>query len=148
MKYILDSNVFAFVSGSRRKENIDAWLKTVNDSDLYITVMTIQESAKGIAQLKNKPQQMEAADKLDRNLQKYVASQGERILPLDTRAALEWGKRLTSQGTKNANDLAILWIAASQPDAVVVTMNVDDFAHRGITVIDPSKNPAKVIEPD
>jgi predicted nucleic acid-binding protein len=150
MKYVLDSNVFKFVSSSKRKQNIDAWLGTVNDNDIYITVMTLQESAQGIEQLKKRknPDHREVADLLERSLQKYIAEHGERIFPLDTAAALEWGRRLASQGTKNANDLAILSITATQADAVVVTMNVDDFANRGITVIDPSKNPAEVIAPD
>lgn len=149
MKYVLDSNVFKFV-GSKRKPNIDAWIGTVNDNDIYITVMTLQESAKGIEKLRkrNDPEQKSIVDDLERRLLRYIAEQGERILPLDTAAALEWGKRLASQGTKDANDLAILAIAATQPDAVVVTMNVDDFAKRGITVIDPSKSPARVIAPD
>jgi predicted nucleic acid-binding protein len=149
MKYILDSNVFKFVSSSKRKPNIDAWLGTVNDSEIYITVITLQESALGIEQLKKRknPEQREVADLLERNLQKYTAEHGERILPLDSAAALEWGRRLASQGTKNANDLAILSIVARQADAVVVTMNVGDFANRGVTVIAPSKSPAEVIKP-
>lgn len=148
MKYILDSNVFKFVSGSSRKPNIDAWLQTVNDSDIYISVMTVQESAYGIEQLRKRknPEHRAIAELLARNLRHYVVEHSERVLPLDIAAALEWGQRLASQGTKNANDLAILSIAASQTDAVVVTMNVSDFAHRGITVIDPSTSPANVIE--
>lgn len=150
MKYVLDSNVFKYVSGSNRKPNIDAWLGTVNDNDLYVSVMTLHESAYGIEQLRKrrKPEHQKVADLLAHNLDTYIAEHIERILLLDAAAALEWGRRLASQGTKNANDLAILSIVATQGDAVVVTMNVDDFANRGITVIDPSKNPAAVIEPD
>jgi len=150
MKYVLDSNVFKFVSGANRKPNIDAWLATVNDSDIYVSVMTLQESAYGIEQLRRRknPEHREVAELLARNLQIYIAEHGDHILPLNTAAALEWGRRLASQGTKNANDLAILSIAAVQANAAVVTMNVDDFAHRGITVIDPSKAPANIIDPD
>jgi predicted nucleic acid-binding protein len=150
MKYVLDSNVFKFISGGMRKPNIDAWLATVNDSDLYVSVMTLQESAYGIEQLRKRknPEHREVADLLARNLQRYIEEHGERVLPLHTAAALEWGRRLASQGTKNTNDLAILSIAAAQADAAVVTMNVDDFAHRGVTVFAPSKAPATVIEPD
>ncbi|WP_312518432.1 PIN domain-containing protein [Massilia sp.] len=149
MKYVLDSNVFKFVSSRRvRKPNIEAWLATVDDSDLYITAMTVQESAYGIALLKARknPEHRQAATLLESNLRTYLSDHGDRILPLDTAAAFEWGQRLASQGTKNANDLAILSIVATQADAAVVTMNVRDFAHRGITVIDPSSSPATVIQ--
>jgi len=149
MKYVLDSNVFKFVSSKTpRKPNIDAWLATVDDSDIYITAMTIQESAHGIALLKARKnsEHQQVAALLEANLRAYVADHAERILPLDAAAALEWGHRLASQGTKNANDLAILSIVATQADAAVVTMNVQDFEHRGITVIDPSRRPAAIIE--
>lgn len=91
MKYVLDSNVFKFVSGANRKPNIDAWLATVNDSDIYVSVMTLQESAYGIEQLRRRknPEQREVAELLARNLQIYIAEHGDHILPLNTAAALE-----------------------------------------------------------
>lgn len=149
LKYVLDSKVFEFVSSKTpRKPNIDEWLATVDDSDIYLTAMTIQESAHGIALLKARknPEHQQVAALPEANLQAYVADHAERILPLDAAAAFEWGRRLASQGTKNANDLAILTIVATQSNAVVVTMNVQDFAHRGITVIDPSRRPATIVE--
>lgn len=143
MKYVLDTNVVKRISSANRNANVDKWMATINDSDLYLTVMTLQEVQKGIELLRRKADSAKAlaARKMEREFDQFVARFNERILPLDALAAREWGRRLARHGTKDANDLAIIAIIARHGDAVAVTQNISDFRHRGITVINPYDNP-------
>lgn len=52
MKFVLDTNVFCKLTGPNSNANIEKWRKTVNDSDLFVTVFTIQEIPKRIGLLR------------------------------------------------------------------------------------------------
>lgn len=144
MRYVLDSNVLKKISGDERNANVDKWLATVNDIDLYITVFTVMESQKGIELLKKSKNPIKAklAMEIERGFEEFLADWEERILQLDVNAAREWGRRLAKHGAKNAYDLGIISIISKQNNAVAVSRNLIDFRHRGITVIDPFEDPA------
>lgn len=143
MKYVLDSNVFKKISSQKRNKNIDKWLASIDDADLFITALTVQETQEGIERLrKNKdPAKVAAANEIERRFEEYLSEYEDRILPVDAKAAREWGRRLAKHGTKKANDLAIISIVAMQNDAVAVSQNLCDFRHRGITVINRYDDP-------
>ncbi|NHZ37551.1 PIN domain-containing protein [Massilia rubra] len=151
MKYVLDTNVVKRIGSANRNANVDKWMATVNDSDLYLTLMTLQEVQKGIELLKRKsdPAKVLAARQIEQDFDKILSVFNDRILPLDALAAREWGRRLARHGTKEANDLAIIAIIAMHGDAIAVTQNISDFRHRGITVINPYDNPPSLfIDPE
>lgn len=112
MKYVLDSNVFKKISSQKRNKSIDKWLASIDDADLFITALTVQETQEGIERLrKNKdPAKVAAANEIERRFAEYLSEYEDRILPVDAKAAREWGRRLAKHGTKKANDLAIISI--------------------------------------
>lgn len=148
MKKVLDTNVLKKMSGPKRNANIDKWLLTVDDLELYLTTLSLQEMQKGIELLRKRadPAKVSIALQLERELDVLVSQFGERILPLDAPAAREWGRRLAKQGTKDANDLGIISIVATQPDAVAVTRNLNDFRHKGIKVLNPYDDPPSLYD--
>lgn len=103
MKYVLDSNVFKRVAGSRRNTNVDKWLTTVNDSDIYVVSLTLLESQQGIALLKKSgdPAKIKTANDFELEVNSFLADLIDRILPIDEAAARggaspyeEWNKEL------------------------------------------------------
>lgn len=73
MKYVLDSNVFKKISSQKRNKNIDKWLASIDDADLFITALTVQETQEGIERLrKNKdPAKVAAANEIERRFEEY-----------------------------------------------------------------------------
>lgn len=120
MKYVLDTNVFSKMFGPKPNANIDKWLQNVDDSELFVTVVTIQEVYKGIALLKkgSDPAKLQAARQIEQGCDTLLTQFAGRILTIDAVVARQWGRRIAKQGTKNANDLAIISIVAMQADAI------------------------------
>ena len=143
MKYVLDTNVIKRFGGAHANGNIQKWRAPINDNEIFITVLSIQEIKKGIEARRktSDPQKVKLAADLQASLDKLVSEFKDRILPIDTPAALEWGRRLSKHGTKSANDLAIISIVAANQPAAAVTQNLADFRHRGVQVIDPYDDP-------
>ena len=148
MKYVLDTNVVKRISSPKRNANVDKWLASVNDSEIYMTSLTLQEVQKGIEMLRKNaaPEKVKTALQIEQAFDVFLSQFQERILPLDAIDAPQWGRRFAKQGTKNANDLAIVAIVATQDDAVAVTQNLADFRHRGITVLNPYEDPPALFQ--
>jgi predicted nucleic acid-binding protein len=84
------------------------------------------------------------AQKFDATLAELVSTFSQRILALDTAASLEWGRMLATRD-KHRLDTAVAAIAKSRK-FTVVTRNTGDYAGRGVRLLDPFKNPPKIIE--
>jgi len=80
---------------------VAAWLKSVDDADLAIIVLTVREIAKGIAKLrKTKPETAAALDAVVSAI--FDAFEG-RILPVDRPVAAAWGEAL-GESDKHVDD--------------------------------------------
>jgi predicted nucleic acid-binding protein len=143
MKYVLDTNVIKRFGGENPNANIKKWHRTINDNDIYITALSILEMNKGIASKRKKGDagSIKLANSLSAGLNQLILDFKDRILPLDEVSGMEWGRRLAKHGTKDASDLGIISITASNQPATVVTQNLQDFRHRGIKVLNPYDDP-------
>lgn len=129
--YLLDTNV---VSEARRG-NIEAiaWLRSVDPSTLYLSVITLGEVMRGIA-LKRKSDQRAAAH-LEEWLRKLRHDHSGRILPITDQIAVEWG-RIAAQRPRGDAD-GLIAATAIVHDLIVVTRNIGDFDDTGVSVINP-----------
>ena len=129
--YLLDTNV---VSEARRG-NIEAiaWLRSVDPSTLYLSVITLGEVMRGIA-LKRKSDQRAAAH-LEEWLRKLRHDHSGRILPITDQIAVEWG-RIAAQRPRGDDD-GLIAATAIVHDLIVVTRNIGDFDDTGVSVINP-----------
>ena len=85
MKYLLDTNVLRELGKTSPHKNVAAWLKTVDDSDLAISALSVREIIKGVAKLrKTKPETAAALDEAVTAI--FDAFEG-RILPVDRAVA-------------------------------------------------------------
>ncbi len=139
--YLLDTNVLSELR-KRRSGRIDpaveAWTGSVDQADMYLSVITIMEVELGIALLERRdPRQ---ADVLRLWLhQKVMPAFGERILPVDTLIALRCA-RLHVPETRSERDACIAATSLSH-NLTIVTRNTADFAGTGVTLLDPWEVP-------
>jgi predicted nucleic acid-binding protein len=135
MKYLLDTNVLRELGKTTPHENVAAWLKTVDDSDLAISALTVREITKGVTKLRTtKP---ETAAVLDVTVKAIFDAFEGRILSVDRAVAAVWGEALAASD-KHVDDAGIA-ATARVHGLIVVTRNVKDFEGRGVKLVDPFK---------
>ncbi|OSP53957.1 VapC toxin family PIN domain ribonuclease [Pseudoruegeria sp. SK021] len=131
--FLLDTNVISAVRRPDRAPQVAAWLSGRAEQDLAISVITLGEIERGIAQQERRNPQF-AAD-LRQWLDRTVLLFSDRILPFGAEEARLWG-RLSARLGHSGADLLIAATALAQ-GATVVTGNVDDFAPTGVAIENP-----------
>lgn len=139
MRYLLDTNVLRELGRTAPHKHVNAWLRTVDDSALAISALSVREVTRGIAKLRTtKP---DAAKALAGATGAIFDAFAERILPVDRAVAAAWGEALAINN-KHADD-AGLAATARVHGLILVTRNTRDFAGRGVSLLDPFKWPPR-----
>jgi toxin FitB len=129
--YLVDTNV---VSEARRGTRAAVvWLRSVNPTDVHLSVITLGEIMRGIA-LKEKADP-QAAALLTAWLQTLRHHYADRILPITDQIAVEWGRIAALRPRGDADGL--IAATAIVHDYMLVTRNVGDFEDTRATVINP-----------
>lgn len=131
--YILDTNVISARRRPERNAKLATWLHAQREDDLFLSVISIGEIARGIRQ-QEKLNPDFAAD-LREWLTRTETLFQDRILPFTSRDARIWGTLSADIGHAGAD----LMIAASAlaHQATVVTRNTSDFEPTGVELINP-----------
>jgi predicted nucleic acid-binding protein len=129
--YLVDTNVLA--EARRGTKEARGWLRSVDPSTIYLSVITLGEIMKGIA-LKARTD-TGAAAALTAWLEQLRHDHGDRILPISDRVALEWG-RLAAERPRGMADRLIAATAAVHAK-IIVTRNVEDFSDTRLPVVNP-----------
>lgn len=131
--FLLDTDVLSALRRRERSPEAIRWMTSRRTADLYLSVVTVGEVERGIAQQQRRdsPFAHELAGWLDRVLAWY----GDRILPIDTATARRWGQLSAALG----HDGADLLIAATalEHGLTVVTRNVRHFEPTGVSALNP-----------
>ncbi|QND48034.1 type II toxin-antitoxin system VapC family toxin [Rhizobium lusitanum] len=129
--YLVDTNV---VSEARRG-TVEAisWLRSVEPSTVYLSVITLGEVMRGIA-LKRRSDPR-AATHLEEWLRKLRHDHSGRILPITDQIAVEWGRLAALRPRGEADGL--IAATAIVHDLIVVTRNTKDFDDTGVSIVDP-----------
>lgn len=130
---ILDTNVISALRRPERNPNAVAWLARQNESDLYLSVVTLGEIERGIAQQERANPAF--AQELSGWLTRTVTLFSDHILPFGPSEARIWGRLSAHMGHAGA-DLLIAATAIAL-DSVVVTGNIKDFQETGCKLEDP-----------
>lgn len=137
--FILDTNV---VSELRRAgqgkadENVIRWAKSVDATNLYISVITVLEIEAGILQVERRDTKQ--ATILRNWFENHVLKAFEnRILPIDEAVASRCAQ-LHVPDPKSERD-ALIAASALIHGMTVVTRNTKDFDQTGVKLLDPWK---------
>ena len=135
--YLLDTNALSELRKRRSGKMspaVEAWAGSVDQVDMYLSVITIMEIELGIALLERRDARQAGVLRLWLH-DKVMPAFAGRILPVDTTIALRCA-RLHVPDIKSERDA---WIAATGlvHDLTIVTRNVVDFAGTEVTLLDP-----------
>jgi predicted nucleic acid-binding protein len=134
VSFLLDTNI---VSEARKGERADAgvrtWLASVRATELYISVLVVGEIRQGVERLRRRdPAQAEVFDAW---LERLRRDFGDRIVPVTTDVAEEWGRM-------NADDPVpvldgLMAATAKAKGMTFVTRNTADISGTGVSMLNP-----------
>jgi predicted nucleic acid-binding protein len=136
--WLLDTNVIGSLIASAGAPSVKAWAKRQDEELLYISVITLAELDKGIAQLADAdPSRARYAANRDLIMQRL----GGRVLPVSDNIMRLWGalagriKRDTGHPPPVIDTM--LAATALEHQLYLVTRNTADVKHTGATVFNP-----------
>ncbi len=134
MSFLIDTNIISELrKGERCDPGVAAWWTEVAEDDLWLSALVLGEIRKGVELARRRdPQKAEA---LEAWLGDVVAGFGDRILPVDTAVAEEWG-RMNAIRPAPVID-ALLAATARANGLTLVTRNTADVAELGADVLNP-----------
>jgi toxin FitB len=136
--FLIDTNVLSeFRKGARSNANVASWFGSVDDSELYLSVLVVGEIRKGIELLRRRDPNR--AEPFESWLAKIEATYGERILPVDRAVSAEWG-RLSALRSIPVID-GLLAATAKVHRMTLATRNDADVAGLGVAVFNPFDSP-------
>lgn len=129
--YLLDTNI---VSDARRQmPQVVNWLRSIDPLSAYLSVITIGEITRGIAQLMRKD--VTAASALNIWFSRLKITHEDRILPIDSAVAIEWG-HISAIRTRGDAD-GLIAATAKVHGFVLITRNERDFEDSGVALFNP-----------
>jgi hypothetical protein len=134
LTYLIDTNVLSELRRREPNANVVRWLSERPATTLYLSVLTLGELRKGIEGLSEGDRKRRLIDWLEVELPAYFAG---RILPVDATVADRWGRLLAQAGRPLPAIDSLLAATALSQDLTLVTRNLKDFQHAGLSVLDP-----------
>lgn len=137
MKFLLDTCVISELSKKKPNAKITKWISSINENNLFLSVLTIGEIYKGVEKLPDSEKKSRLYSWVTNELQERF---NNRILNLDIVAASIWGK-IQAQSELAGKPMPIIdgQIAAIGicNNLTVATRNVSDLAISGVLLYNP-----------
>ena len=135
--YLVDTNIPSELTRERPDVRVEAFLERAGKGSVFLSVLTIGEICKGIANLPPSQKRTSLQDWLDHRVRFWFAG---RILPVTEEIAERWGF-LASDAKQRGMTLAVVdgVIAATalHHGLTLVTRNGKDFAGLGVAIFNP-----------
>ncbi|HKD14984.1 MAG TPA: type II toxin-antitoxin system VapC family toxin [Candidatus Angelobacter sp.] len=135
--FLLDTNCISEALRVKPDPNVGNWMQVVDQALLYLSVLTLGEIRKGLAQLAQGKRRAQLETWLEIELQARFAG---RILPIDAATADRWGL-LAAEAKRTGKPLSIvdglLAATALHHNLTMVTRNVADFKGLAVPVLNP-----------
>lgn len=134
MSFLIDTNIVSEVrKGARCDPGVATWWAGVAEEDLWLSALVLGEIRKGVELARRRDPRKAMA--LEAWLGEVVAGFGDRVLPVDTAVAEEWG-RMNAIRPAPVID-ALLAATARTNGLTLVTRNTADVAGLGAEVLNP-----------
>jgi toxin FitB len=138
--FLLDTNCISELIRPKPEQRVLDWMEAADESLLYLSVLTVGEIWKGLAELAQSKRRAQIETWLEVDLRARFAG---RILPIDGPVADRWGQ-LAGDAKRQGKTLAVIdgLLAASalQHNLTVVSRNTSDFEHTHVSVLNPWDN--------
>lgn len=140
MKVLLDTCVLSEIRHPQGEPRVRAAIGDFANDELFLSVLTLGELAKGIAQLETGRRKRD----LESWLSELQANFRKQILLVDSETALIWGE-VTAAARANGRTIpavdGLIAATAIRHDMTLMTRNVEDFAPTGARIVNPWATP-------
>jgi toxin FitB len=138
VSYLIDTNIISEVrKGSSCDESVASWYASIDDADLYLSVLVLGEIRKGIELARRRDSVKAKA--LESWLTQVDAAFGDRVLPIDRTVTDEWGRMSALRPIPVIDGL--LAATAKVHRMTLVTRNDANVSGVGAMVLNPFKPP-------
>ncbi|SRR6266516_470371 len=137
MKYLLDTCVISELVSKRPNSKVVEFVDSLDDDDVYLSVITIGEIIKGIEKLPRSKRKQELHTWLREDL---LARFSGKIIPIDNDVITEWGSltaRLELAGTSIPAMDSLIAATVLTYAFALVTRNVNDFEGSSVEIVNP-----------
>lgn len=137
MSYLLDTNCISEPTREKPEPRVLSWLDAIEESQLYLSVLTLGEIRKGASALPDSRRRTELEVWLERQTKVRFAG---RILPISGDIAERWGW-LSAEAKTRGRSLPVidglLAATALHHNLVLVSRNVTDFLTTSVPILNP-----------
>ncbi len=134
MTFLIDTNIISEVrKGDQCDPAVAAWWNGVGEEDLWLSSLVLGEIRKGVELARRRDPQR--AEMLEAWLADVISGFGNRVLPVDTAIAEQWG-RMNAIRTVPVVD-GLLAATAKVNGLTLVTRNLADVAGLNVDALNP-----------
>jgi len=137
VSYLLDTNCISEPTREKPEPRVLSWLDAVDESQFYLSVLTLGEIRKGASALPDSRRRSRLEMWLERQVKVRFAG---RILPISDDIAERWGW-LAAEAKIRGRSLPVidglLAATALHHNLVLVSRNVTDFLATSVPILNP-----------
>lgn len=137
MKYLLDTCVVSELIKKAPSKKVTTWVSSIEENNLFISVLTIGELHKGIEKLPESKKKNKLHNWVNFDLKERFEN---RIINFDLQAVIVWGKIQAKSELQGKGMPAIDGQIAATGlcyDLIIVTRNTSDMEISGVGLLNP-----------
>jgi predicted nucleic acid-binding protein len=137
LKYLLDTCVVSELIKKKPETCVVKWIKQIDESDMYLSVLTIGELQKGVIKLRESKRKQNLIHWVESDLVKRFEN---RILSISDSVARKWGEiqgKAEQEGRKMPVVGSLIAATGIVYDLQVVTRNIEDMKNSGVKLKNP-----------
>jgi predicted nucleic acid-binding protein len=134
VSWLLDTCAVSEPTKKSPNPKVIAWLKSQDEAELYLSVLTLGEIQRGVEKLPENEKRQALERWLKRDIHERFAG---RILPVDSSVALTWGKILAHSSRPLPAVDSLIAATGIAHSLTIVSRNTQDLIDTGALVFDP-----------